>query len=244
MEEIKLSLKQVQETTHDILKEVDQICRKHNIIYYTAFGSALGAVRHKGPIPWDYDMDLLVSADDFNEFFRLMREELSDRFYIDYYDITDTYCFVFPRIGLKGYSTDEIHVDIFRLIGAPTNKDEIQKHIKRLCLYKNILYYKKRPIYRNLKSIIGKGFQRAALSVIPLSFVKRKYNELMFKYSVADSSTVIVTDYLRLKPKVLNKDYFGRGSDGQYMDLKVMLPEKVHEFLTDIYGDYMTPRKS
>lgn len=241
MEALKLTLKQVQEVTCGILKEVDTICRRHNVLYYTAFGTAIGVVRHKGPIPWDYDMDLLVSADDFDVFFKLMREELSDKYYLDYYDINPNYCFVFPRIGLKGYDTNEIHVDIFRIIGAPNDEAGIQKHIKDLCFYKHLLYRKKRPIYRNIKSILGKGLQRVALAAIPLSFVRSQYNKLMHKYSVSGSQTIVITDYLRIKPKVLKTSYFGKGVDGDYMDIKVKLPENYHEFLTTIYGDYMTP---
>lgn len=241
MKDLKLTLEQVQSVTCDILKEVDSICRNHNLMYYVAFGSALGTVRHNGPIPWDYDMDLLVSADDYENFFRLMREELSDKYYLDYGDITNSYYFVFPRIGLKGYSTDEIHVDIFRFIGAPADETQIKKHIKKLCFFKYLIYYKKRPIYRNFKSIIGKGAQRLVLFFVPSRYIIMCYNKLMYKYPVVQSNKVIVTDYLRIKPKVFNKDYFGKGVEGSYSDLKVILPEKVHDFLSDIYGDYMTP---
>ena len=62
------SIKDVQLTCLEILKEIDRICKKHNILYWMEGGSMLGAVRHHGFIPWDDDLDIAMFRDDYNRF--------------------------------------------------------------------------------------------------------------------------------------------------------------------------------
>ena len=52
----------------DMVKEIDAICKKHKINYYLAYGSVLGAIRHKGFIPWDDDFDIMLKYDDYKKF--------------------------------------------------------------------------------------------------------------------------------------------------------------------------------
>lgn len=64
----------------EILCEIDRICRKHNLKYWLAFGSLLGAVRHGGHIPWDDDIDLCMMHEDWLRFNELAKTELSEEF--------------------------------------------------------------------------------------------------------------------------------------------------------------------
>ena len=60
----------------EIWQEIDRICRKHNIKYYAIYGTLLGAVRHKGFIPWDDDMDLCMLRPEYNRFYEIIDDEL------------------------------------------------------------------------------------------------------------------------------------------------------------------------
>ena len=70
-----------------ILDELDRICKKNGIKYFLTGGTLIGAVRHKGFIPWDDDIDLGMTRNDFEKFLKVCKRELNDNYYLDYYKI-------------------------------------------------------------------------------------------------------------------------------------------------------------
>lgn len=62
----------------EVLKDVDEVCRKHNIQYFAEWGTLLGAVRHHGYIPWDDDMDICMKRQDYNRFLQIAEKEMSE----------------------------------------------------------------------------------------------------------------------------------------------------------------------
>ena len=67
-------LRKLQKTELQILLDVDKFCRAHEIPYSLYGGTALGAVRHSGFIPWDDDLDIVMTRDNFNRFWSLWRD--------------------------------------------------------------------------------------------------------------------------------------------------------------------------
>lgn len=124
-------LKNLQKQLLEILVDFKQLCEENNIDYSLCGGSALGAVRHKGFIPWDDDIDIFLTRENYKKFFSLFEEFLSDKYYLISPDTT-------PERGLsiiqimkkdtiyKSYmDLDEsiagIYIDIFILENAPNN---------------------------------------------------------------------------------------------------------------------------
>ena len=74
----ELNIRDAQIIMLNILKEIDKICKKHNLIYFLDGGTLLGAVRHKGFIPWDDDVDIGMRKEDYRKFLKIAQKELTD----------------------------------------------------------------------------------------------------------------------------------------------------------------------
>ena len=136
----KLSLKEVQKYEFEILEYFKEFCEKHNLRYYLAGGTLIGAVRHKGFIPWDDDVDVYMPYEDYFTFRKIFQAE--QYMYIDC-SVDNQYVQPFGRILRKGAYTYEpgyellcgrtnLFIDIFPLAGYPSNEDDIEKRFEEL----------------------------------------------------------------------------------------------------------------
>lgn len=82
----------------DILIQFDSICRKHDLKYFLAFGALLGAIRHKGYIPWDDDLDVCMPRKDFELFVKYAQLELKEPYFLQIPGEDNGYYFAFPKI--------------------------------------------------------------------------------------------------------------------------------------------------
>ena len=77
-----VDLRKLQLTELDILLEIDRICKKHDIRYFLDAGTLLGAVRHKGFIPWDDDIDILMPLSEYKRFCRAAKKEMREPYFL------------------------------------------------------------------------------------------------------------------------------------------------------------------
>jgi lipopolysaccharide cholinephosphotransferase len=92
------NLKKAQNIMLEILIEVDKICKKHNINYWLDSGTLLGAIRHKGFIPWDDDLDISMSIDDYYKFIKIAQDELPTSMQLQTKEIEKDFPYDFAKI--------------------------------------------------------------------------------------------------------------------------------------------------
>lgn len=94
----------------EMLKYVDDICKKHNIKYWLSSGTLLGAVRHGGFIPWDDDLDIEMLRDDYDKLIRVLAEEISDK-YVVHSHKNDKHYFL-PFIKIRDLKSELLESEI------------------------------------------------------------------------------------------------------------------------------------
>ena len=241
---MNLTLNELQAIETEILREVISICDKNNLQYFMVYGSALGTVRHGGPIPWDYDVDIAIPYPQLDTFIKVLREQLSDKYYLNFHDSDPYYPELLPRIGLKGYSTKTLHLDVFLLIGAPTDSK------KHFCFKTKARFYMYAFKYRNfnevhfgkfttLKQKIFVPIVKALLFPFSKSYIKRRFMKLCNKHPFQDAELIVNAQFGYGMKEFIPKNYYSEGIQMDYADLSVRIPEKYEAYLTHVYGDYM-----
>ena len=93
----------------DMLKEFDAICKKHQLQYWLDSGSLLGAVRHQGFIPWDDDIDLSMPQEDYNQFLKIAKDELSSDIFLQTSQTDKSFKFDYIKLRSNKASIVEFH---------------------------------------------------------------------------------------------------------------------------------------
>lgn len=229
----------------DMLMEMDRICKKNNLKYYMAYGTLLGAVRHKGFIPWDDDIDIVVDIDIYKKFCDTIRNEISDKYVLNSIDWDVNYDLFIARIGLKNQSHHSVYIDIFPIVGVPKSKAGriLFSNVCRIVFLS--YFYKKVNVkihYKNNKRIRTIALIKKLLFIsIPANLIKLIFYKLSKLYPIEQSDILFnicgCYGYKELIPKV----YFGEPVLLEFEGEKFPAPGNWDAFLMHFYGDYMTP---
>lgn len=243
-----VNLRELQLFQLDILKELDRICKKHQIKYFLFYGTCIGAVRHHGFIPWDDDIDVAMLAEDYLKFMDVCKTELGDKYYFQtHFDDAKSYIF-WNRIGVKKSTSinlemSDIHqpwgicLDIFPLFPV---SDDTKEQNKRFTWLKNLELLSLKYFHlHDMHSATGiTKLKKACHGLLP-----DRLNCYLFSYyfkKAAKSSTTTNTYVVasRYSP-FLKAEWFSQTVDMPFEDMKLPCPINYHESLTKIYGDYM-----
>lgn len=254
----KLKTDEIHEVLFRALCYVDDVCRKHGIRYYLAYGTLLGAVREKDFIPWDPDIDLFMTREEYQKFCRAMQQEPEGKYFLDTVEsnpystapLEGRVCIRGTRIQTEPESEvplcREIRIDIAPLDYSSSDKAYVIRRNKKLRVYEQLVYLKYLHTI-NKKNAVSYAFH-AFLKVMPYKLALRRLLALADEKHDADPGKYICTTaaYTCSKKKPLRNEYpaewFGEPALFTFHGKEFPCPRESHEFLRYFYGEnYMTP---
>ena len=255
-------LRKLQMIELDIMKIFSEICERNNLRYFLIGGTMLGAVRHKGFIPWDDDMDVGMPRPDYEKFITIVRTELPEGYAFLNYKQDETYKRYFSRIvdcnvlihNASNTKTivEEAWLDIFPLDGIPSNPLIKRWHFWSLALLR-MLYHA--SCFEELVNLNRPGrawYLQMIINFLSVTHFGAKLNTKKIlnrierglkKYSYDESDYIANFFGAYMFREIVEKRWFGNGKKYTFETLMLNGPVMYGEFLTHIYGDYMSSPK-
>ncbi len=244
----QVSNEEIKAIALQVLVDVADFCDCRGIRYYLVCGTALGAVRHDGFIPWDDDIDIGMPRPDYERF---LSEYKSDKFYLCAHRFSNDYPYAFAKVCDARTELIEniakpvklgVYIDVFPIDGLPNDPNTLKEHLDRIrwdmriLAWKRISGNKKVGFAHKVVQVIAK----AGLSVVPVSALVKKLDRdvQLYPYETADQVGHLITSALwgtDVKPKQVFSDRVKH----RFEAYEFWLPGEYDEYLRLEYGDYM-----
>lgn len=250
------NIEKLQKKILDIYIQFDKVCKKYNLSYFAIGGTCIGAIRHKGFIPWDDDMDVAMPVEDYIKLREIAKKEFNKQYQLVDYMKSDDYIFNFMKLQdinttlVEDYDINlpnnyrGIYIDIMPIVGIPKNK------IISL-LYRLRVYF----LFKINKNIRSKYFLKTTFKgklfwilLRPFTFFKeknyysKKIEKLFCKYKIEKNNNILFAWRIPLRKPYSNIfDY----SDFQsyllydFENIKIRVPIGYDNYLKKDFGDYM-----
>lgn len=229
----------------EMIKDIDKICREYNIEYYLAYGSCLGAVRHKGFIPWDDDLDITLKYEEYERFIQICKEKLDkSKYFVQTLDTDSNYYLSFAKIRNINTTLIEeanknidiingVYVDIFPLVGYPNGKfkQKIFNINRAFTLSANINVINNKFLSGIFKAILKVFGKKRIIKFCTKQCVKYPCNSCRQLISVFDGDGVQVN--------LTSNEILGKPKYVKFEDTMLPIPADYDTYLTTVYGDYM-----
>lgn len=260
-------LKELQNVEKEVLRNFDKVCKSHNLKYFGVFGTALGAIRHKGFIPWDDDIDVGMMLEDYEKLMMVpeceweqLGLELQSAF-----DNCSYHMFLYPCIYKKGtrfigkaqvhsirnskmdLSCRPIFLDVF-VFSHVSDFSVVNKYSKKL--YRLSRYWRYSLI--GMRTIPGDGFifnahcvinnaLHGILSLFPNSdvFFRDKFWKTIKELNVGQYVTTFTADVSEASKLYMKESDIFPLVNVSFEDIQLPMPKNYDKMLRSLYGDYM-----
>ena len=217
------------------LKDITGVCERHGIRYNMMCGSLLGTVRHHGFIPWDDDVDLLITREEFTRFREVYPKECDPRFELTYLNTWT------PRVMNRDPEKAAAFTDLFILDHVPPEGFRRKWWFLRLHLLQGML---KRNTDYSRFGLKNRILLRAT-HLMGLPFTTKwktaRYEKISTKYKTGND-LCMSNGAFELMMHIWHPEQFAELTDADFEGLKVKIPVKYDEVLAILFGpDYMTP---
>lgn len=253
-----LVLKEIQRTELEILAEFVRICNKYSLDYFLNYGTLLGAIRHKGFIPWDDDVDVCMPRKDYEQFLKISEKEFNGKFKLSGPDVKNHYYNLILNISKVGtrfctsYDHGNYHIGIFIEIypydSLAENLKERKRQIRRTAFFQQLyLVYNVNFLKNSVSKTAKNFFPRLASYIVHIllhffhvheDWIIRKHHEASTAYNGKSSILAqFVAGVVEEGSLQFNDLYPLR--EVSFENIMVKIPNQYDKLLRSLYGDYM-----
>lgn len=249
--EQKQKIKQIQESIFPIICEIDDFCKQNSIQYFLCSGTCLGAVRHQGFIPWDYDADIMFPRRDYEMFLQKYVANPNRNYEIGALEVDSTWKQQFARVWdkktlfrHKNLEDNDIGacVDLFPIDGFPENAAARWVYLKRMRALEFLGYCSSKTHYHEREKLIAfKRVLHALVKPIGWRHFSIRMNELAQKYPVENAKFTgvgIAPGYG--EREVMESDVYKAEIRLLFNGRMLSVPAQYDRYLSRLYGDYMS----
>lgn len=229
-----------------LFREIDEMCKKHNLRYVMAGGSLIGVARNEGFIPWDDDVDIYMPRDDWNKLVELSDQVLPPNRAFQCVDVDRNYTNTFPRYASTDTCAIHRHqiigkdkageiIDVLTLDPIPDDDREYEKYRTHLMIYSDLINIA--VVYGNRYEVPVHLYLKYLFSYLFLGKERtlKKLEKIMFSYKEEECSRYAMR--WGGCPFLFDKDMMFPVKYGRFEGVDVMIPNKVSDYLIWHYGD-------
>ena len=240
----KIEINELKQIQLYIMDFIHDICEKNEIKYWLEFGSLIGAVRHKGYIPWDDDIDIGMLREDYIKFCTVCKDP-DNRYVLHNVDNDNHYNFLFGKVydtrtvEKDGNAMEEtcVNVDIFVFDDIPGDKIQQKKMFNKRDYYRKLNNiqtkdFHKKNIIKTMVAAILKGI----LNIWPKNYFLKKFQTKMMKNNGKEIYAANLCGYSRY---IFEKADVEKTLLVPFEDRKYRIPEGYDRMLTTCFGNYM-----
>ncbi len=238
---------QLQEKLLEMLGVFHEFCKENGLSYFALGGTALGAERHKGFIPWDDDVDVGMPRRDYEKLKALVENKQLGDYVFEFPSNKKDFVYAYGKmydtrttlVENTRYKTKRgIFLDIFPLDGAGKTLEESKKYFKvvhkkiNLLSTKSLAWRKGRKLYKNVAIILMRLFP------VNQTKLKQKIDKLSSKIDYDSVNYVANYSGNWAEREISKKQWFGKPRECDFENMKIYAPEMADEYLTAVYGDW------
>ena len=234
-----------QQCSLNILIAVDKICRQYNIPYFITNGTLLGAVRHKGFIPWDDDMDIAMLRPDYETFISVLSSHLPEPLEFVGPNTSDKYPMELGKV-IDGSTTlierwsynqlGGVYLDVWPLDAVSDKRWQRRLHFSAYKVMNRLLYMRNRDPYKRGHGV-SSWWPRIVQSLFKNSTLQRWMHKVQTACDFDKHDGICMLD--NGEKSIISKQVIGKRKEYEFEGQLFYCPEDYDTYLRALYGEYM-----